>query len=101
EVRDGDITFGAVGAPGVDTHRLVGDVVVAHHQDVRQLLHLGPADPPAEGLLGRVGVGAEPGGGELRHQGVGEGRVVVAYGQDPRLNRSEPGREGAAVVLDQ
>src|SRR5215216_8057426 len=47
-----DAALGLVAAAGVDADRAGGDVVVADHEDVRQLLELAAADALAE-LLAR------------------------------------------------
>src|SRR5205814_7649636 len=52
EVVDGHAPLGRVRTAGVDAGRARFHVVVTDHEDVRQLLQLGPADPCAERLVG-------------------------------------------------
>ncbi len=101
EVGQRHPAVGAVAPPPVHAHGAGGHVVVAHHQDVRDLEQLGPTDAGAEGLGGRIHLDPDPPGAEPVGDLVDIGLVVVAHPEDPDLLGSQPCRKRPGVVLDQ
>ena len=85
----------------VDTQGGAGNVVVAHHQHVRQLLHLGGANALAQLIVGIDDVDAEALGLQHGDDGLGVLLVSSGYGQHARLQRRHPGGKRPGVVLDQ
>src|SRR5439155_26701144 len=85
----------------VDADGAVAHVVVADHEHVGDLLELGPPDASADGLVGLGDVDAVAAGTQTAGNRGGAGVVVVANRQHPRLDRRQPSREGARVVLDE
>ena len=102
EVGDGHAALGPLFVPGIHPDRAGRDVVVADDEDVRQLLQLAPCGPGRRAARRRPP--RRPGSRSPRSRPatvVGVGLVVVAHRQDAGLDRRQPGREGAGVVLEQ
>src|SRR5690242_15277150 len=102
EVVDAHVALRLLAPPLVHADGAVLDIGVAHDEDVRDLLGLGPPDASAElaarpvDHLRAISLGAEP-VDEAQRVGV----VPVAHGKHGDLHRREPRGERARVVLEQ
>src|SRR5436853_5869531 len=74
-------------------------LLVAHDEHVRRLVDLRVADLPADRLGSFVYLGAHTGRPQLRGDPLPVLHVTVGDGQHERLDRGEPERELAGVVL--
>src|SRR4029453_12921607 len=79
-----------------DGQRVVGLLVPEDHH-IGDLLHLGVADPLADGVVRAVDLNAVV--QELLRQRLRRLAMSLTDGQDPDLDRREPEREGAPVSL--
>src|SRR5450830_461910 len=75
--------------------------LVADHQQIRHLLQLAVADPPAHALAAVVEVGADARLEQRAEHLVAVGGVPVGDRDDERLDRRQPRGQVAAVVLQQ
>src|SRR5882762_1995304 len=87
--------------PVPETDGAVLALPLADHEHVRNLLELRLADFIAELLVAVVELGAQTRGTEPRVHRARVLRVLLAHREHARLDRGEPRREGAGVVLDE
>ena len=87
-------------APLAHCEGVVG-LAVAVHDDERDLLELGVADPLPERLVAFVDIHAEAFATQPLAEGLRRLPVPKAYRQDAHLHRREPEGERSRVVLDE
>jgi len=83
----------------IDPHGPARHIVVADHENVRDLFQLGVPHPRTERLVGGQGLGPETRRPQCFYDRTGVGLVVVAHREHLCLYRRQPSGECAGVML--